>query len=88
MPGIVDIAKTLNRKHANINASQMKAVVADVFETVEDIIIHTPKSTSVRVGIGTFYKKSCPEKKGRNPRTGEPIIIPAQVRLKFKPRKK
>jgi len=40
------------------------------------------------VGLGTFKPKTNAARKGRNPRTGEIIEIPARVVVKFKPSKK
>jgi DNA-binding protein HU-beta len=36
------------------------------------------------VGFGRFYLKKSEERKGRNPKTGEEIIIPASNHVKFK----
>ncbi|WP_346938158.1 HU family DNA-binding protein [uncultured Clostridium sp.] len=36
------------------------------------------------VGFGTFEKVERAEKKGRNPRTGEDIVIPPSNSVKFK----
>jgi DNA-binding protein HU-beta len=36
------------------------------------------------IGFGTFYKQKREAGKGRNPRTGEEIKIPASVRPKFR----
>ena len=35
-------------------------------------------------GVGVFKVKQSCERKGRNPRTGEAITIPAQRRVSFK----
>lgn len=35
-------------------------------------------------GLGTFTPKRVEERQGRNPRTGEPVTIPAGTRIKFK----
>ncbi len=36
-------------------------------------------------GFGTFTKKRRPERSGRNPRTGEEIVIPESVTVAFQP---
>lgn len=36
------------------------------------------------IGFGTFEAKDTEEKKGRNPKTGEVITIPASKRIAFK----
>jgi DNA-binding protein HU-beta len=46
------------------------------------------KKEEVRlVGFGTFYVSKRAATKGRNPRTGEEISIPASLQPKFKPGK-
>ncbi len=35
--------------------------------------------------LGTFTPIPTKERQGRNPRTGEPLTIPAGTRIKFKP---
>ena len=37
------------------------------------------------VGFGTFYVGERAERQGRNPKTGEPLTIPAHRAPKFKP---
>lgn len=36
-------------------------------------------------GFGTFTKMRRRERRGRNPRTGQPIVIPAQITITFTP---
>lgn len=36
------------------------------------------------IGFGNFEVKDKPERKGRNPRTGEEMIIPARKSVSFK----
>ncbi|MBK8976686.1 MAG: HU family DNA-binding protein [Planctomycetes bacterium] len=45
----------------------------------------TEDSSVQLVGFGTFEVKLRPERQGMNPRTKEPILIPAQRSVKFKP---
>lgn len=35
-------------------------------------------------GFGTFKVKEMQERKGRNPKTGQELIIPATIRISFK----
>lgn len=39
------------------------------------------------IGFGRFTAKKRPARRGRNPRTGEPIKIPARVGITFSPAK-
>jgi DNA-binding protein HU-beta len=42
----------------------------------------------VLVGFGNFYTTKVAEKEGRNPKTGQPLTIPAYTQPKFKSGKK
>lgn len=52
-----------------------------VFDQINRMVIDGP----VRIhGFGTFKMVDVKEKQARNPRTGEPVIVPACKKLKFK----
>lgn len=54
--------------------------------TAAQIMGHVGEGTAVPfAGIGRFYRRESPARTGRNPRTGEPVDIPAKNRLAFKP---
>ena len=55
-------------------------------ETVEEVL--AAKDSIQFVGWGTFEVKATAERKGRNPKTGEEIQIPAKKVVKFKAGKK
>ncbi len=55
-------------------------------EAVEEAISKGDKV--VLVGFGSFQVVKRAEREGRNPRTGEPIKIPAKKVIKFKPGKR
>lgn len=38
-------------------------------------------------GLGTFEVKASEPRQGRNPRTGDPVAIPAHNRVRFRPGK-
>ncbi len=63
-----------------------KADSAKAVDAVFDTITSSLKGgQEVRlVGFGTFSTANRKASKGRNPRTGEPINIPASVQPKFK----
>jgi DNA-binding protein HU-beta len=67
-------------------ASLSKADAAKAVDAVFDSITGSLKSgTEVRlVGFGTFSVTRRQASQGRNPRTGEPIQIPASNQPKFK----
>lgn len=59
----------------------LKAFIESVEETLE-------KGEKVQlIGFGTFETRQRAERKGRNPRTKEEIVIPASVVPVFKPGK-
>ena len=63
-----------------------KAKAGDVLDAVFDAIAQSlTKQTDVRlVGFGTFSVSKRKAGKGRNPRTGEEIKIPASTTVRFK----
>lgn len=58
-----------------------------VIDTVLDVITETlgSKQEVSLVGFGTFDLRERAERAGRNPRTGEPITIPASTVCTFRP---
>ena len=63
-----------------------KAKAGDVLDAVFEAITQSlTKKTDVRlVGFGTFSTSKRKAGKGRNPRTGEEIKIPATTTVRFK----
>lgn len=75
---------------ANITKKLVTDIVESVFDEIGDFFVKgrvsknaTPKFTYP--GFGTFTKKRRGARKGRNPRTGEILKIPATVTLGFTP---
>jgi integration host factor subunit alpha len=64
-----------------------KREAADVFEAVLDIIRETLcRGEKVKIsGFGTFTVNRKRPRRGRNPQTGDPIIIEGRRVLSFKP---
>ncbi|MBQ1867311.1 MULTISPECIES: HU family DNA-binding protein [Selenomonas] len=58
-----------------------KAVNA-LFESIQEALTSGDKVQMI--GFGTFEVKERPARKGRNPRTGEDIVIPAAKNPAFK----
>ena len=67
-------------------ASLTKGDAGEAVEaTLENIMAALKAGDDVRlVGFGTFSVSQRAESRGRNPRTGEPMIIPASKNPKFK----
>lgn len=83
-----------------MNKSEIVAIVADkveltkkdattavdaVFEAILEALNNNEKVNIA--GFGIFEMKEKAERKGRNPRTGEEILIPASKNVAFKPSK-
>lgn len=76
-------------KATSQEAGLTQAVARKCIDAVFKVIANTlKKGEEVRlVGFGTFKVKERKEKKGRNPRTKEEIVIPAKKVVKFIPGK-
>lgn len=68
------------------NADLTKADAARALEAVMEGITEGLKSKGkvTLVGFGTFSSTEKEERTGRNPQTGEPVVIAAHVAPKFK----
>lgn len=68
-------------KDTGLSMNQTSKVVNDVFSVITESL---EKGEDVRVtGFGTFRIAHTSERAGRNPRTGEPMRIPASKRPAF-----
>lgn len=67
-----------DKAHAELALDGVLGVIKEALAAGEDITL---------VGFGTFTVAAKPERQGRNPKTGEPITIPAAKVPKFKPGK-
>ncbi len=64
--------------------------VIEVLDGFRDIVIETLSEDDEKVaisGFGTFEVRLRPARKGKNPRTGEEIVIPEQKSVGFLPSK-
>ncbi len=68
----------LTKKDAEV---ALKAMMESVIEALEN------KEKVQLIGFGTFETRERAERKGRNPRTKEEMVIPASVVPAFKPGK-
>ena len=68
---------------AGITKKEAAAVVNAVLGVIEETV---KKGEEIRIpGFGTFKVVTRKERKGRNPRTGKEIMIPAAKIVKFAP---
>ena len=73
-------------KNSGITARQAEKALNSFLLVVEEAL---KKGEQVRfVGFGTFYIAERKARKGRNPRTGEEIKIPARKVIRFRPSKR
>ena len=73
------------RARTGMSKTDATRAVEEVFAAVTEGLAH---SGPVRIaGFGTFTVKHRAERTGRNPRSGEPVTIPAAAAAVFKPAK-
>jgi DNA-binding protein HU-beta len=60
---------------ANLTKSQTQAALTALLETITQVLTDGDKVTLI--GFGTFEAKDRSAREGRNPKTGEPVQIPA-----------
>ena len=67
---------------AGLNKSQAKRAVDAVLGNIENAL--SCKQDVLLVGFGTFSVRKARERSGRNPQTGETLVIPERNRIVFK----
>ncbi len=80
----LEVATTL-RERTGLSQKQALECVEIFLDSVKESLKAGEKVSLV--GFGTFYLKEKNERKGRNPRTGEQIMIPSKSIVSFKPGK-
>jgi DNA-binding protein HU-beta len=70
---------------ANLTKANAERSLNAFIDAVEDVLVKEGKLTLT--GFGTFVVEERKERKGRNPRTGAEISIPAAKVVKFRPGK-
>lgn len=78
-------ALLLMSKDAGITTAQAEKAFNQLFSGIKTSLHKGEKVTFS--GFGSFEVKKTKNRKGRNPRTGEIIPIPAKKRIKFNPSK-
>ena len=68
-------------KNAEITKASAVDYITAFTDTVRDVLVDG--DTVSFQGFGSFSVYDKAEKTGRNPRTGEPIVIPAHKAVKF-----
>ena len=70
-----------NNPDSKIKKKEIKEIIELALNAIVDII--SQKDSLSFNNFGKFFVTETKEKKGRNPKTGEPITIPARTRAKF-----
>lgn len=68
-----------------VTKKDTEKVVNGVLETIQDVL-ESEDSVAI-LGFGTFLVRQREAREGRNPKTGEPIMIPASKVVVFRPGK-
>lgn len=77
-----ELVKNISDNAGITHAQAEKALESVVKGLVENTLVKGDSTTIP--GLGTFKKVFTAEKTGRNPKTGEPVHIPAGSKLAFK----
>lgn len=76
-----DLVKAVAQK-ADMTQKDAEKAINSVFAAIEEALANDDKVQII--GFGTFEVKTREERKGRNPQTGNEIIIPASKNPVFK----
>jgi DNA-binding protein HU-beta len=79
---LADIADFIAEKHGTTKALA-KVIVDDVRDRMVVAVVDNRRVAIF--GLGSFEARPTKAKAGRNPKTGEPLNIPAGRRVAFKP---
>ena len=75
---LADLHANILRKDINICCS---IILNSIIDTVKD------KSRCEYRGFGAFFSKTLKSKVGRNPKTGQALLLKSRRRIRFKPSK-
>lgn len=71
------------REKTGLSKKDTEKAVNAALESIQETLV---KGEPVNIiGFGTFMVREAAERKGRNPSTGEEVVIPASKRVGFKP---
>ncbi len=77
-----DLARLVQEK-LEISGRQAQSAVDTVFDAITDALKNADRVTVV--GFGTFGVRKRAARTARNPRTGEPVQVPATIKPYFTP---
>lgn len=80
-----DISKKVYETHGGLSYADSQKIVDLILETIKSRLVRGEKV--LITGFGCFSVMRRKDKKGVNPQTGEPVMIPGKNAVKFKPSK-
>jgi nucleoid DNA-binding protein len=80
-----DISKKVYETHGGLSYADSQKIVDLILETIKGKLARGEKV--LITGFGCFSVMKRKDKKGVNPQTGEPVLIPGRNAVKFKPSK-
>ena len=80
-----DISKKIYEAHGGLSYVETQKIMNFILETIKDRLSNGEKV--LLSGFGCFSVARRESKRGVNPQTGAPVIIPGRNSVKFKPSK-
>ena len=80
-----DISKKVYATHGGLSYADSQKIVDLILEAIKSRLARGEKV--LITGFGCFSVMRRKDKKGVNPQTGEPVMIPGKNAVKFKPSK-
>lgn len=76
------LVEKISPLYPSISEKDINSIVSDIFKTIKKETIENNNEVQIQ-GFGKFENKLTNVKKGRDPRTGENVILRAKKNLKF-----
>ena len=80
-----DIARIVYECHGGLSNREAARLVETIFDSIKARLSHREKVQIT--GFGTFAVREKRERRGRNPQTGEEMVIRPRASVVFKPSK-
>ena len=80
-----DLAKAIYERHGGISNKEASFLVDNILDFIKQRLLRGERIQIT--GFGTFMVREKKGRKGRNPQTGEEMIIPARKSVVFRPSK-
>ena len=82
-----EAAKIIREAATYITVKDAEAATDSILRAMESFLSSGTGQSLVLNGIGAIHCVKTPARRGRNPKTGEPFIVPNKRRLVIKPSK-